>query len=149
MSNTSKSIESARVLQGFYNDFTRQISITRSRISSPRLSVIQHLIEQGPQTLKSLAAHRRVSAASMSRLVASLVLEGWVLRANSRKDKRSKIFMVTLKGKNLSVNESDNEIKKFQAVINNLSQQEQINLSQSVLLVKKVIGLASHPSHEE
>ena len=148
MTNTDKKHKSAEIIQGLVKDLYRQ-KLTQTKISNPRLSVIQHLMHKGPQTLKSLAAYRNVSAASMSRLVDSLVSKGWVLRANSREDKRSKIFMVTRKGTDLANNQITQEQKSLEMIINTLSEEEQAKLYQSVLLVQKVINQVIHPSHGE
>lgn len=109
-------------------------------LSEARLSVIHFLMEYGPQTLKSLTDYRKVSAASMSRLVAALVEEGWVLRASSRKDKRSKIFIVTRKGKVVANNEREQELAILAKTLEQLTPEEQVSLSQSIQLLRKTIS---------
>ena len=79
----------------------------------------------------------------MSRLVDAIVKEGWVLRANSRQDKRSKIFIVTRKGKILAENENEQKLTTLLKVIEQLNPKEQLNLGQAVQLIKKVNKLSS------
>jgi DNA-binding MarR family transcriptional regulator len=50
-----------------------------------RFQVLQFLAVEGPKTLKQLTKNRRVAAPTMSRLVSSLVKDGYVLVANSKK----------------------------------------------------------------
>lgn len=134
--------DSAIVLQAFIKDLNRQKKPAQynQQISISRLSIIQHLADKGPQTLKSLADYRKVSAATMSCLVTSMVADGWVLRANSRQDRRSKIFIVTRKGKTIVDESTEREQALLEGVIKNLTDQEQLILNQSVQLVQKVIN---------
>jgi len=110
-----------------------------SRLSEARLSIILFLVEQGPQTLKSLAEYRKVSAATMSRLVAALVKEDWILRANSRQDKRSKIFIVTRKGKVVANNERERDLATLAKALEQLTPEEQVDLGHGIGIIQKVI----------
>ena len=127
------------------DELTSQSRATRKnkQLSEARLSIIHFLIESGPQTLKSLADYRKVSAATMSKLVDAIVKEGWVLRANSRHDKRSKIFIVTRKGKTLADNENEQDLTTLTKIIEQLNPDEQANLSQAIQLIKKVTNLSA------
>ena len=111
-----------------------------SRLSEARLSIIHFLVDHGPQTLKSLAEYRKVSAATMSRLVAALVEEGWVLKANSRQDKRSKIFIVTRKGKSVANNEKEQELATLAKALEQLTPEEQETLNRGMGLIETVIS---------
>ena len=139
----NNSRESALLLQTLSDGLNRQFkgSSKRNQLSAARLSIIQYLIKRGPQTLKSIATYRKVSAPTMSRLMTALVTEGLVLRANSKHDRRSKIFIATRKGKKLASGESEQEIELLKTAIEKLTDQEQVNLKGSVLLVQKVINL--------
>jgi len=137
------SADSAVVFHNFLKNLSGHIihSPGNRQISTARLSIIRFLMESGPQTLKSLASYRKVSAATMSKLVAALVTEGWVLRANSRNDGRSKIFIVTRKGKMMAEDENAKDMKLLADIIQGLTEQEQSRLNKSIELVQKVINL--------
>jgi DNA-binding MarR family transcriptional regulator len=146
MTNTNISRKTAIVVQEFIKDLNSQMksSRTNNQISAARISIIHYLIDKGPQTLMSLARYRKVSAASMSRLVASLVSQGWVLRANSKHDGRSKIFIITLKGKHLAMSDSERELEIIESIIKDYSKQQQVNLGMSVQVVQMMINSYFH-----
>ena len=114
----------------------------QTKLSKARQSVLNFLINTGPQTLKQLANNRGVSAATMSKMVASLVTEGLVLSANSKHDRRSKIFIVTRKGMKIMDNEKVSRIESIEAVLENLSYDEKLNLKDSINIIQKIIRMA-------
>jgi len=69
----------------------------------------------------------------------SLASGGWVLRANSKLDKRSKIFIITQKGKELVHQENDQKIQDLIVVIDSLTAKEQSELLKSVNILKALI----------
>ncbi len=69
----------------------------------------------------------------------SLASGGWVLRANSKLDKRSKKFILTQKGKKLVHQENDQKIQDLIVVIDSLTAKEQSELLKSVNILKALI----------
>ena len=137
-------------LQDFIEQLINEQSITQkrlnksSRITTARLSILQFLAVEGPKTLKQLTDNRRVTAATMSRLVATLVKDGYVLVANSKKDKRSKIFILTTLGRALASEHFSTQLNNIIESIEKLSEEEQIMLNKSIPLIKNVINLSSN-----
>ena len=109
-----------------------------ARISSARSVILRHLMVDGPKTLSALAAFRKVTAPTMSKLVASLVEQGLVLRACSKKDKRSIIFIITRKGRELVDINARIINQRIGSAIEKLSQTEQLKLKDAIDLIKKV-----------
>ncbi len=142
MENNNLTRDSAILLQSFFKHLDRQMKVTKKnqQISVPRLSIIEYLIEEGPQSLKSLADYRKVRAATMSCLVACLVDDGLVLRANAKHDKRSKLFIVTNKGKTLADAQAEQDISVLEKAIENLTKQEQLMLKPSIQLLQKIVN---------
>ena len=141
--------ETAFLLQNFIEQLTNERSIIQKRsnkstkISAARYQVLQFLIFEGPKTLKQLTANRRVAAATMSRLASSLVKDGYVLAANSKKDKRSKIFIITTSGREIASEYFSEQLNNLIERIEKLSVEEQIILNKSIQLIKNVINLST------
>jgi DNA-binding MarR family transcriptional regulator len=145
--------ETAILLQSFIEQLINMQSIKQKRsnkaneISAARLSILKFLVMEGPKTLKQLADNRRVSAATMSRLVSSLVKDTYVLVASSKKDKRSKIFIITTFGRAIASEYFSAQLNNMIERIEKLSEQEQIMLNKSIQLIQNVINLS--PSNSE
>jgi len=82
----------------------------------------------------------------MSRLVSSLVKDGYVLVANSKKDKRCKIFIVTTPGRAIASEHFSAQLNNMIKSIEKLSDEEHIMLNKSIQLIKNVINLSSSNS---
>jgi DNA-binding MarR family transcriptional regulator len=144
--------ETAIVLQNFIEQLIDEQSIKKNRsnkatkISAARFQVLQFLVAEGPKTLKQLTDNRRVTAATMSRLVSYLVKDGYVLVANSKKDKRCKIFIVTTPGRAIASEHFSAQLNNMIKSIEKLSDEEHIMLNKSIQLIKNVINLSSSNS---
>lgn len=127
--------------QNFLKDVNTRIKGNQQKglLSSARCSIIDHLIEKGPQSLTSLSIYRNVKAATMSRLLDSLVNDGLILRANSRLDRRSKIFMVTKLGKQMVDDAHQNERVQLEKIMSKLPEQDQATVSQAIQVVHKIL----------
>jgi len=141
MSNNQVIKQSALAIHDLLNDLSSKTIASRKTgiLSVARLSIIEYLLQAGPKSLSDLANYRNVSAASMSRLVSALVKEGLLLVANSKKDRRSKIFLVTNKGKSLVTAEKADALKLLEIKIESLTVDDQLRLNKAVELVTKVI----------
>lgn len=139
---SSKNSPSAELIQNFIDDLHQNLqrSARHGKVSTARFSVIQCLIETGPQSLSALASYRGVTAATMSVLVASLVKAGLLLAAHSKNDRRSKLFIVTLKGKALVEEERQREVDSIVLIVQQLSQDERSKIGFSVELLQKIIN---------
>ena len=141
--------ETAIVLQNFIEQLIDDKSIKQNRsnnatkLSTARFQVLQFLVVEGPKTLKQLTDNRRVTAATMSRLVSSLVTDGYVLVANSKKDKRCKIFIVTTQGRTIASEHFSAQLNNIIKSIGKLSDEEHLMLNKSIQLIKNVINLSS------
>ncbi|PCJ46785.1 MAG: hypothetical protein COA74_12855 [Gammaproteobacteria bacterium] len=136
----------AVVLQNFIEHLMDQQLVQQkntshsNQLSTARLTIIQFLIEKGPTSLKRLVEFRKVSPATMSRLVTCLVNDGLVLRANSKKDRRSKIFVVTTRGRKQANDMTEEQLQSLMLSIAKLSSDQQIMLNKSITLIKNVIS---------
>ena len=108
-------------------------------ISTARLRVLQYLITEGPANLLSITNKRQVSAASMSRLVASLVSEGYLIEAKSKSDRRSKIFLVTTLARNKVAEENQRQMNYLNNRLQNLTSEEQSLILRATQLLQKVL----------
>lgn len=134
--------ETAVALQNLYRAMNsrRQGEAKGATLSRARLSILQLLTDNGPQSLSQLAGHRHVSAATMSKLVSSLIAEGLALRANSKSDRRSIIVMVTGKGKKLVAAEKAQELILMESIIAGLSDSEQSQANAAISLVHNIMN---------
>ncbi len=108
------------------------------QMTPARLSVIQFLIEVGASSLNAIALNRGVSAATMSRIVGSLIADGLILKANSKSDKRSKMFFASRKAIELFEQYNEIEMKKYYDVLSKLSDDDKNNIVQSINLLTKI-----------
>ena len=108
-------------------------------ISTARLCVLRYLIDNGPSSLISIAKHRKVSAATMSRLVASLVTEGYLIQAQSKSDRRSKLFLVTTLARQKVAEENQDQITLLNERLKYLTDDEKLLILKSTQLLQNVL----------
>jgi len=127
-------------------DFLQLIRTVKSRkaesnetISSARYEVLNYLHRHGAQSLSSISSHRKVTNATMSKIVVSLIEEELILKANSKLDKRSKLFFISRKGTELLEQQDSLEINEIQNLMLELSFDEQENLEQCISILRKLI----------
>ena len=111
----------------------------RHSISTARLTVLKYLIDHGPSSLMSIAKHRKVSAATMSKLVASLVAEGYLIKAQSKRDRRSKIFLVTTLARQKVAEENQRQITLLNERLKHLTDEQQAIILKSIHLLQNVL----------
>ena len=108
-------------------------------ISVARLAVLKYLLDNGPSGLMSIARHRKVSGATMSKLVASLVSEGYLLKAQSKSDRRSKLFLVTSLARQKVAEENEQQITLLNERFKNITDEQQALIIKSVQILKNVL----------
>ncbi|SPJ14560.1 Transcriptional regulator [Burkholderiales bacterium] len=73
-------------------------SLQRDGISTAKLSLIGHLNRHGPVTPTELAAREGVKLQSLTRMLADLEADGWVVRAPHPSDGRQSLLTLTRVG---------------------------------------------------
>jgi DNA-binding MarR family transcriptional regulator len=71
---------------------------TRQRLSAHQASILDHLDQVSPTSLRTLAAHMGVTASTMSLAITRLVRMGYVTRSRDRQDGRVVGLRVTAAG---------------------------------------------------
>jgi DNA-binding MarR family transcriptional regulator len=72
--------------------------LQRDGISTGKLSLVGHLSRHGPVTPTELAGHEGVKLQSLTRMLAELEVDGWVLREAHPSDGRQSLLTLTRSG---------------------------------------------------
>jgi DNA-binding MarR family transcriptional regulator len=104
-----------------------------------RLSVLGHLHRAGPMTPTELARSDRVKLQTLTRLLAELEGEGWIARAAHASDGRQSVLSLTRAGaQQLGAHVRQREASLAQAILQQLSADEQALLVQACALIDRV-----------
>jgi len=107
-------------------------------LSSARYEVLNYLHRGGAQSLSSISDYRNVTNATMSKIVASLIDEGLVIKASSKLDKRSKLFFISRKANDLLQQQDLSELIAIKNLILKLSAEEQQSLGHSFPILNQL-----------
>jgi len=114
------------------------------QFSPARYAVLSFIYSHGAQSLTSIAKSRRVSNATMSKIVSSLVDKGLLLKANSKLDKRTKLFFISRKAADLLLDFDTNQCKKIEQAMCRLSLNEQRRFIKGFPIIMKLQGLLTN-----
>lgn len=108
--------------------------------SAAQLSALGVIIYLKASTLSALAAAERVSTATASRIVDSLVRDGLVERVADPADRRAVRLSATQKGREVIVTACDRRAEMLGEVLAELSEEEWAALSVSAKALNRVFG---------
>jgi len=89
---------------------------------------ILHHLRRKPSTIGELASNLEVRPSSMSQMIDRLELAGFVERQNDPSDARSKVVVLSEKGKKNIDTISSSRIKLLSVPFSQLSEEEQVNI---------------------
>lgn len=96
-------IENAFLLRRSMGRLTRRLRVEarerESEISSTKLSILGYLQREGPMTPGALAAAEAVQPQSLTRVLAELEADGFVLRRQDTADRRQSLLELTVEGR--------------------------------------------------
>jgi DNA-binding MarR family transcriptional regulator len=112
----------------------------RTGLSAARLSALSVLVFGGPRTLGELAAAEAVSAPTMTRLVAGLEAEGYVVREPSATDRRSVVVRATPEARAALEEGRLRRIRGVLEVLGGLSEAEWAEVGAAVALLESALA---------
>jgi DNA-binding MarR family transcriptional regulator len=119
-------------------------------IGSARLGVLGALYRRGPMTPTDLAAHERVKLQTLTRLLAELEADAWVLREPDPDDGRRTVLSLTRLGvRQLTADVQRREASLAAAIEAALTPAQQANLlkaCESLDAVTAALGAAAEPA---
>ncbi len=97
MNRTASTLACARTVRRTVSRLARQLrpNLRRDGISVAKLSVIAHIKRVGSVTPSALAAHEGVKIQSLTRLLAELEADGWLMRELDSEDRRQSKLSLT------------------------------------------------------
>ncbi len=102
------------------------------------MGVLTRLHKQGPQTLKALSEHDRVTPASMSQIVNRLASAGWVVRESDPGDGRRVLFTATPAGSELVLVDRAKRRAWLDTRLSELGEEDRAVLSRAAVLIQHI-----------
>ncbi|WP_191246060.1 MarR family winged helix-turn-helix transcriptional regulator [Amycolatopsis deserti] len=104
------------------------------------ISALSTLVAFGPMRLGDLAAKEGVAAATMSRIVASLVDAGWASREPDPVDRRAWLATATPQGERMLLDLRSTRVHELQKRIDRLSPEHQAALGQALPALEALLA---------
>jgi len=111
---------------------------TPGELGDAALAVLHHLRKHGPQSLKALSDHARVTPGSMSQTVNRLTDDGYAVRISDPTDGRKVLFEPTADGIRVSTAGFARSMSWLDSQIEQLTQPERAVLSQAASLLRRI-----------
>jgi|BarGraNGADG00312_1021997.scaffolds.fasta_scaffold80997_1 DNA-binding MarR family transcriptional regulator len=111
---------------------------TPGELGDAALAVLHHLRKHGPQSLKALSDHARVTPGSMSQTVNRLTDDGYAVRISDPTDGRKVLFEPTADGIRVSTAAFARSMSWLDSQIEQLTQPERAVLSQAASLLRRI-----------
>ena len=108
-------------------------------LSAARLSALSVLVYGGARTLGELAAAEQVRPATMTRIVQSLVRDGYVRRASDPADGRVVRLRATAKGKRVMRQGRERRVQNLAVLLGRLSPREVARVHEAAELVERAL----------
>lgn len=102
------------------------------------MTVLTHLYKQGPQTLKALSDHERVTPASMSQTVNRLTSAGYAVREADPADGRRVLFRTTPAGDVLVAEDRARRHAWFEAQLRALGEDDRAVLARAAAILRAI-----------
>ncbi|HXU86666.1 MAG TPA: MarR family transcriptional regulator [Verrucomicrobiae bacterium] len=105
--------------------------------SPARLSALSVLVFSGPRPIGQLARDERVSAPTMTRLVAGLEADGLVTRTSDPGDRRSQRIAATERGREILVAGRARRVAALEALLVGVAAEDRAALSGAVAIIEQ------------
>lgn len=102
------------------------------------MTILRLLYKQGPQTLKALSDHERVTPASMSQTVNRLTSAGYAVRQGDPEDGRRVLFRTTPAGDALVAQDRAQRHAWFEAQLQALGEDDQAVLARAAVILRTI-----------
>lgn len=109
-------------------------------VGPARLSALSVLVFGGPCSLRDLADAERVTAPTMSKIVAALEAEGLAARAPSEEDRRAIAIRATRKGEQVLQRGRAGRLERFEALLRNASGSELATLNEAAGILQRLLS---------
>lgn len=100
------------------------------------MTVLSLLYKEGPQTLKALSDHERVTPASMSQTVNRLTSSGYAVREPDPQDGRRVLFRTTPDGDGLAAEDRARRHAWFEAKLRELDPDDRVLLARAAAILR-------------
>lgn len=114
-------------------------------LSPARLSALSVLVFGGPRTVGHLATAERVTAPTMTRLVAAMEAEGLVGRTAHATDRRVVLITATAKGEDILRRGREQRVRALASALETASAEELATIGRATDVVERV--LTDRPDH--
>ena len=104
--------------------------------SPARLSALSVLVFSGPRPIGQLARDERVSAPTMTRLVAGLEADGLVARTADRDDRRTQRIAATARGREILVAGRARRVAALEALLVGVAAEDRAALASAVTVIE-------------
>lgn len=102
------------------------------------MTILTLLYKQGPQTLKALSDHERVTPASMSQTVNRLTSAGYAVRESDPEDGRRVLFRTTPAGAGLVAEDRARRHAWFEAQLRALGEDDRTVLARAAVILRRI-----------
>jgi DNA-binding MarR family transcriptional regulator len=104
-------------------------------LSMPQFSILMQLHHKGPCGMSEVSERFDISAAAASQLVEKLVQAGYLERAEDPSDRRAKLLTLSLKGKELIQQGTEERYRWMDDLAATLSAEDQKKVSEALILL--------------
>ena len=101
-------------------------------LSMPQFSILMQLHHKGPCGMSEVSERFDISAAAASQLVEKLVQAGYLERAEDPTDRRAKLLTLSLKGKELIQQGTEERYRWMDDLTSKLSMEEQVKVVEAL-----------------
>ena len=105
--------------------------------SPARLSALSVLVFSGPRPIGQLARDERVSAPTMTRLVAGLEVDGLVTRTADPGDRRMQRIAATARGREILVAGRARRVAALEALLVGVAEEDRAALASAVTIIEQ------------
>jgi DNA-binding MarR family transcriptional regulator len=105
--------------------------------SPARLSALSVLVFSGPRPIGRLAREERVSAPTMTRLVAGLQADGLVTRTADPDDRRTQRIAATARGREILVAGRARRVAALEALLVGVAEEDRAALASAVTIIEQ------------
>ena len=110
-----------------WNHFAKSMGL-----SMPQFSILMQLHHKGPCGMSEVSERFDISAAAASQLVDKLVQAGYLERAEDPSDRRAKLLTLSLKGKELIQQGTEERYRWMDDLTSRLSMEEQVKVVEAL-----------------
>ena len=106
-------------------------------LSMPQFSILMQLHHKGPCGMSEVSERFDISAAAASQLVEKLVQAGYLDRAEDPSDRRAKLLTLSLKGKGLIQQGTEERYRWLDDLTSKLNMEEQVKVVEALNILTK------------